>query len=193
MDTIQTPSQTVGPFFHYGLIFNGEDDLLKDGVKGDRITLIGSVFDANGEAIPDAMIEIWQADSIGIYPHPSDSRQNEADPNFRGFGRSDTTRDQLFRFSTIKPGKTLYQDGSAKQAPHINLRVLGRGLLVHLQTRVYFDDEAEENEQDPIFRSLDPERRSTLVAKKDGYMGNTTIYRFDIVLQGEQETLFFQP
>ncbi len=191
--TLQTPSQTVGPFFHYGLIFGGEDELLADGTKGKQIILLGKVIDGEGNAVPDAMVEIWQADSNGIYAHASDSRSAEADPNFRGYGRSDTTRDCQYRFSTVKPGKCQYQDESSLQAPHINLRVFGRGILVHLQTRVYFADEETANERDPVFSGLDPTRRKTLLASRGSMQGDTPIYRFDINLQGENETLFFHP
>lgn len=193
MHSIQTPSQTVGPFFHYGLIFGGDDDLLKDGVKGQRINLIGAVYDAHGDAVSDAMVEIWQADSQGIYPNPADSNFSKVDPYFKGFGRSDTKRENQFRFSTVKPGKATYQKSDSKQAPHINLRIFGRGLLVHLQTRIYFEDESIENEQDPVYKTLDPIRRRSLLAKIESQQAGTPIYRFDVVLQGENETLFFQP
>lgn len=193
MKASQTPSQTVGPFFHYGLIFGGEDELVRIGARGKHILLLGHVFDGNRTALPDVMIEIWQADAQGIYPHPADPRYTDADPCFKGFGRSDTTQDSDYRFSTIKPGMVPASKPNIPQAPHINVRIFGRGLLTHLQTRFYFADEEAANERDPFFQSLDPLRRETLLAKPVNHCGDTPVYRRDIVLQGDNETLFFHP
>lgn len=194
---IQSPSQTVGPFFAYGLSAAqyGYDhstvvtpNLARDETEGERIRLIGQVFDGEGNAIDDAMIEIWQANAHGRYNHPADDRRdNRLDPEFGGFGRSGTGADPLkrFAFDTVKPG--LIGDD---QAPHLNMIVMMRGLLVHLFTRVYFDDEKEANIKDPVLRSVPDKRRSTLIARRsESSFG--PVYHFDIHMQGPDETIFF--
>lgn len=190
----QTPSQTVGPYFAYGLtpqqygypmkeIASGR--LADDGVEGERIRIEGQVFDGAGAVVPDAMIEIWQADAQGRYAHPADPRGSNAD--FRGFGRFGTGTDpqNRFIFETVKPG--LVGDG---QAPHINVIVFMRGMLVHAFTRLYFSDEVSANAADPALSSVPADRRGTLIAERhDGPTG--TVYRFDIRMQGDSETVFF--
>lgn len=194
----QTPSQTVGPFFHYGLPWKGCADLTgstdigaraelfpeehyilalpsaKGQVEGEPIVLEGLVLDGAGQVVPDAMIEIWQADAAGRYVDES------SNSGFIGWGRASTGEDGLYRFVTIRPGRV---DG--EQAPHIAVGVFGRGLIKRLATRVYFEDEAA-NASDPILALAPAERRDTLVARKVG-----DVWRFDIVLQGERETVFF--
>ena len=194
----QTPWQTVGPYFHYGLAWKGGADLIGDSeigarpdlfptehyvlaspsakgeVAGEQIVLEGVVLDAAGQVVPDAMIEIWQADSAGRY---ADGSSNSG---FIGFGRSSTSEDGVYRFRTIRPGRV-----DDVQAPHIAVGVFGRGLLKRLATRVYFEDEAA-NADDPILALVPAERRGTLIARKRG-----DVWRFDIVLQGEAETVFF--
>lgn len=188
----QTPSQTVGPFFHYGLIFGGESILAGDRTRGERIVIIGRVLDGNGEPVTDAMIELWQADAAGIYAHPDDPRSGQADPQFRGFGRSDTTHaGTCFRFETVKPGRV--PSAGVLQAPHVCLRIFARGLLTHLATRVYFSDESDANASDSILASVPPDRRKTLIATPDLPAGALTVYRLDLVLQGNAETVFFEP
>jgi protocatechuate 3,4-dioxygenase alpha subunit len=192
----QTPSQTVGPFFHYGLTWRGGADLVGDTdigaraelfppehyllamprkrapVAGTVIELHGSVFDGDGRPVPDAMIEIWQADAAGQYAaHEPDG--------FIGFGRSSTGEDGTFRFRTIKPGAV------AAQAPHIAIGVFGRGLLKRLVTRAYFAG-APENAADPILALVPEARRATLMAQ-----GADPLWHLDIVLQGDAETVFF--
>jgi protocatechuate 3,4-dioxygenase alpha subunit len=186
MMTGQTPSQTVGPFFHFGLIFPGEEDLLRGSPDGTHITIRGVVFDGDGSPVPDAMIETWQADSQGIYNHPADPRHAGADPLFGGFGRAATDPEGEYRIRTIKPGQV------GKQAPHINIRVFARGMLIHAYTRMYFPDEPA-NQSDPVL-NLDAvgDRRETLIAVNEMGIGPPT-YRFDIRLQGEGETVFFNP
>jgi protocatechuate 3,4-dioxygenase alpha subunit len=190
----QTPSQTVGPFFAYGLTpeqygydFTSIADgaLVEGETPGQRIRIEGRVFDGNGDVVPDAMIEIWQADEQGRYAHPADPRGSNV--GFKGFGRMGTGTDpeQRFIFDTIKPGSV---DGA--QAPHINVIVFMRGLLLHAYTRVYFSDEAAANARDPVLASVPAERRHTLIGVKDETSAGT-VYRLDIHMQGPNETVFF--
>lgn len=191
MEHKQTPSQTVGPFFHYGLLTKDDFHILtQDGVQGEQIYIKGEVTDGNGEAIPDAMIEIWQADSAGYHNHPDDPNAEKADPNFKGFGRADTVSGN-YTFKTVKPGSVPY-DASTQQAPHINVRVFARGMLIHAYTRLYFSDEAEANANDPILSLVDADRRATLIATREE-TGDLVTYRFNIRMQGDGETVFFQP
>jgi len=186
----QTPSQTVGPYFAYGLtpeqygypfkdLVNG--DLTTPDTAGNRIRIEGCVYDGEGNPVPDAMIEIWQADAQGRYAHPADPRSTNA--TFKGFGRFGTGTDteNRFIFDTVKPGSV---DG--EQAPHINVIVMMRGLLTHTYTRIYFSDEETANATDPVLNSVEKGRQRTLVAKRDG-----SVYRFDIHMQGDDETVFF--
>ena len=190
----QTPSQTVGPFFayalsapQYGYDYTGlASHVLADALEpGERIRILGRVLDGAGEPIPDAMIEIWQADALGRYRHPADARS--ANSGFRGFGRFGTGTDpeNCFYFDTIKPGRV---DGS--QAPHINVIVFMRGMLSHAYTRIYFSDEAALNGRDPVLLSVPDERRPTLIARREEDPA-APIYRFDIRMHGDGETVFF--
>ncbi len=189
-----TPSQTVGPYFAYGLTpgkaYDWNDafgnDLLTPEVSGDRIRIVGQVFDGDGAPVPDAMLEIWQADAQGRFADPQDKR---ALPNaaFKGFGRCGANGDGEFVFDTVKPGVVPDPDGKP-QAPHILLAVYARGILLHLYTRIYFDDEAERNAVDPVLALAPEERRGTLIAKRQS---NGAVYRFDVRLQGDNETVFF--
>jgi protocatechuate 3,4-dioxygenase alpha subunit len=154
-----------------------------DDTSGARIRLEGRVLDGDGEVVPDALIELWQADAEGRYNHPADPR-GAADPGFSGFGRAGTDDAGRWWFDTIKPGP----HGSG--APHINVIVFARGLLDRLLTRFYFSDEAA-NADDPLLGSLPPDRRATLVAER-AEEGEAVTYRIDIVLQGEGETVFFE-
>ena len=190
----QTPSQTVGPFFAYGLTapqygyeFSGiaSDLVAGEDITGEHIRIFGAVFDGAGERIPDAMIEIWQADGAGRYARPADFRGSNQ--RFRGFGRYGTGTDAENRYSflTVKPGSV---DGV--QAPHINVIVFMRGMLSHAYTRLYFSDEAGANATDPVLLTVPEARRPTLIAaRSDGASG--LAYRFDIHMQGEDETVFF--
>lgn len=184
----QTPSQTAGPFFHYMLTpeQSGYDyrslagpQLADDAVPGTRMRLAGIVRDGAGEPVPDAMIEVWQADSEGRYAHPADRRSSNA--AFRGFGRTATGAKGEYAIDTVKPGAI--GDG---QAPHMTLIVFARGLQNHLYTRAYFEDEAAANAQDPVLARVPADRRETLIARKEA--GG---YRLDIHLQGDKETVFF--
>ena len=189
-----TPSQTVGPYFHYGLTPRDYDfsevfgnNLVTPDASGERIRIEGRVFDADGTGINDSMVEIWQADSAGRYAHPADRR---ALPNasFKGFGRVATDADGAYSFETIKPGAVPGPNGGA-QAPHIGVTVFSRGMLRHLYTRIYFSDEAK-NDADPILAHVPAERRATLIAKR-AERGGQAVYTFDIRLQGDGETVFF--
>ncbi len=193
----QTPAQTVGPFFAYGLApelyrypYRSAvgDRLVQSGTEGQRIRIEGRVLDGAGAPVPDAMLELWQANAHGRYNHPADTRSdNLLDPDFKGFARTGTGLDAecRFVFDTIKPGPI--GDG---QAPHLNLIVLMRGLLSHLYTRLYFADEAEANAADPVLAHVPPERRQTLIAQRDETPGGV-VYRIDLHLQGPHETVFF--
>lgn len=189
-----TPSQTVGPWFAYGLTPDGKYDwsdlatgnLMTPDVVGEPIRIEGIVRDGDGAPMPDAMIEIWQADGQGRLP----ARGNGSKPNtsFKGFGRSPTDPQGLFWFDTVKPGALAAPEGK-QQAPHILVAVFARGLLTHLYTRIYFEGDAA-NASDPILKLVPADRRDTLIAKKQTRDGKT-VYRFDIALQGEGETVFF--
>lgn len=182
----QSASQTVGPFFRIGLIYGPpQNDLVDEQTAGECITLTGVVFDGDGEPITDAMLEIWQPDANGIFPHPLDPLHERADPHFRGFGRAETRNAGKYEFKTVKPG------GRDGQAPYINLHVFARGMLVHALTRVYFPDEPE-NAEDPALNAVDPERRHTLIATREQSEGQP-VYRLDIHMQGDHETVFFNP
>ena len=176
---IQSASQTVGPFFHDALIRGGENMMVNDQTLGTRIWLRGRVLDGDGQPVPDAMLEVWQADSTGRFNHVFDPERARADLHFFAFGRSATDANGAYWIRTIKPGP---RDGP----PHINVRLFMRGLLIHLVSRIYFPDEVN----DAALNFLGPERRSTLIAtREDGADGLT--YRFDIHLQGDLETVFF--
>jgi protocatechuate 3,4-dioxygenase alpha subunit len=188
----QTGSQTVGPFFHYGLMTRDDFNILtEDSAKGDRIIVTGQVTDGEGQPVPDAMIEIWQADSAGYFNHPADPNQAKADKQFRGFGRADTLKNGVFSFKTVKPGVVTF-DGEQDQAPHINVRVFSRGMLIHAYTRLYFGDEEEANTADPVLNLVPEDRRHTLISLKQE-TGDLPSYCFNIRLQGEDETVFFDP
>ena len=171
----QTPSQTIGPFFHFSLPREDGADLVGAHTGNRVIEICGRVLDGAGEPVGDALLEIWQADPAGVY---GDSE------GFIGFGRCATDADGGYRFRTLLPGRTP-GPGGRLQAPHIALGVFARGLLKRLVTRIYLED-GEGNDEDPILALVPAERRSTLVSTHDGHD-----YRFDIVLQGERETVFF--
>ncbi len=196
-DLNESPSQTAGPYVHIGCTPNhcgiafGAEDLgarLKTGpVKGQQITITGTVFDGDGVPLHDAMVEIWQADAAGFFASANETR-GQADPNFAGWGRAacDAENGQ-FRFETVKPG-TVPFEGDSMQAPHITAWIVARGINIGLHTRIYFEDEAEANAVDPILSQIeDRSRIPTLLAKAVG----NGVYVFDVHLQGPSETIFF--
>lgn len=184
----QTPSQTVGPYFYFALLHGGDNVLVDGATLGDRIRIEGHVWDGEGQPVTDAMVEIWQANAAGRYCHPEDDQDKTLDPAFKGFGRVGTDESGTFFFETIKPG-AVPGHGNELQAPHVNVTVFARGLLNHAYTRLYFDDEPL-NADDSVLASIEDEaRRSTLIAMRND--GEPPVYRFDIHLQGDEETVFF--
>ena len=186
-----SPSQTVGPFFLDCLLRPDarRNVLVQPQTAGERIRIEGRVLDGDGVGVPDALVEIWQANSHGRYRHPADTRGRATlDPSFTGFGRSGTDEAGRYWFETIKPGAVPFDD-VRMQAPHIGVMVFARGLLNHLATRLYFADEPA-NETDPVLRRVPAERRGTLLARPETSDGRT-LYRWDIILQGTGETAFF--
>jgi protocatechuate 3,4-dioxygenase alpha subunit len=190
----RTPSQTVGPYLHIGLtqgaygaremfsaVISGSDG------SGARIRIEGSVYDGEGKIVPDAILETWQADDQGRYAHPADGRPL-ASNSFRGFGRCPTDKGGSFAFETVKPG-SVPGPGGTRQAPHINVGLFSRGLLKRLFTRIYFEGDPA-NAADPILALVPAERRETLLAKADP--AEPGLYRFDLRLQGANETVFFE-
>ncbi|WP_300443556.1 protocatechuate 3,4-dioxygenase subunit alpha [uncultured Mameliella sp.] len=195
----ETPSQTAGPYVHIGLapgaagfdIYERELgwDIAGPNAEGERIRVEGLVIDGTGSPIKDVLLEAWQANSKGNYAHPEGG--GAVEEGFRGWGRVITDFDTgEWGFDTVKPGKTPGRNGRI-QAPHINLWVVARGINLGLNTRIYFDDEAEANAEDPVMNIIEWERRrATLLAKRSEKDGKT-VYRFDIQLQGQDETVFF--
>ena len=202
----ETASQTAGPYVHIGLapreagfdIFehNFGNVLTNAQTKGERIRIEGRVFDGIGTVLKDVLIETWQANAEGKYAHPADRQPGKAlDPNFRGWGRACTDFETgVYRFDTIKPGVVAGRasgNTSRFMAPHINLWIVARGINLGLNTRLYFSDEAEANAKDAVLNIIEWEaRRQTLVAQRTE-SGGAVVYRFDIRLQGDGETVFF--
>jgi protocatechuate 3,4-dioxygenase alpha subunit len=193
----ETASQTAGPYVHIGCAPNQTGiqmyggDLgasMKTGpVQGEAIALTGAIHDGFGMVLKDAIIEIWQADANGLFNSVNETR-GEADPNFIGWGRSAGDLETgEFRFDTVKPGRVPWPDGRM-QAPHISAWIVARGINIGLHTRIYFDDEADANAEDPILSRIEQrERVATLLARKT----DTGAYRFDVHIQGPNETVFF--
>jgi len=201
----ETASQTGGPYVHIGLapqqagfeIFehNFGNVLVSPATQGERIMIEGQVFDGSGTPLRDVLIEIWQANAAGRYAHPADTQDKPLDPAFRGWGRTGADFDTgLYRFETIKPGRVIGRQGRL-QAPHISLWIVARGINLGLHTRLYFDDEAEANAEDPVLNGIEWEvRRRTLVAQRQQRDDGQAAYRFDIVIQSPdpaRETVFF--
>jgi|SRR5882724_5093920 len=184
-----TPSQTVGPFFSFGLTTEKccVRNIAGPQAKGERVLLTCRVLDGDGVGVPDAMVEIWQADADGIYNHPEDSRQKIVDPECAGFGRMGTGEDGSCEFETIKPGR-VPGVGGVEQAPHLNLAVFARGMLKQLYTRVYFTGDPA-NDQDPVLALVPKDRHKSLMARSDS--AKKSRWHFDVLLLGENETVFF--
>jgi protocatechuate 3,4-dioxygenase alpha subunit len=195
----ESPSQTAGPYVHIGLapgaagfdIYNQELgwDIAGPNAKGERIRVEGIVIDATGSPVKDVLLEAWQANAAGHYAHPQGG--GKVEPGFRGWGRVITDfATGEWGFDTVKPGRTPGRNVGT-QAPHINLWVVARGINIGLNTRIYFEDEAEANAEDPVLNLIEWERRrATLIAKRSERDGQA-VYRFDIKLQGQDETVFF--
>jgi protocatechuate 3,4-dioxygenase, alpha subunit len=199
----ETPSQTAGPYVHIWLIpqqagFEIFENSLGSVIAGrntpgERIRIEGRVLDALGAPCRDVLVELWQANAAGRYNHPADQQTDKPlDPEFRGWGRTGTEFDTgLFRFNTVKPGPVVGRRGYKPMAPHVNIWLVARCINMGLATRMYFADETALNEQDPVLRMIEPAvRRQTLLARREQRDG-TIVYVFDIHLQGEQETVFF--
>ncbi|MBI3207582.1 MAG: protocatechuate 3,4-dioxygenase subunit alpha [Candidatus Solibacter usitatus] len=184
---IATASQTVGPFFNFGLTANPSlGKMAGDGAQGERIRLSLRVVDGDGIPAPgDAMLELWQADANGKYNHPEDTRPVTADAAFCGFGRLETDGNGTCVFETVKPGGVPQPDGTLT-APHINVSIFARGLLKHLVTRVYFSGDPA-NDTDAVLQLVPEERRSTLLAQQEN-----GLWHLEIRLQGADETVFFE-
>jgi protocatechuate 3,4-dioxygenase alpha subunit len=183
-----TASQTVGPFYRIGFEWLNCDNLVGEGVSGERVTIQGRLFDGDGVPVPDAILEIWQANAHGKYAHPEDMQDKPLEPGFRGYGRVQVSAEGMFRFATIKPGPVPGPDGN-EQAPHLIVALFMRGLLRRLVTRIYFPEDPR-NDADFVLNLIEPERRSTLIARKSA--GRPGVFEWDVALQGSGETVFFE-
>jgi len=198
----ETPSQTAGPYVHIGLIPRqaGFDAFERDfgnalagpDTAGERIRIEGRVFDGAGAVARDILLEIWQANAAGRYNHPADRQDKPLDPGFRGWGRTGTDfATGVYAFETIKPGPVAGRHGRKPMAPHVNFWLVSRGINIGLSTRMYFADEAGRNANDPVLNIIEqPARRETLIAPRTERDG-VGVYTFDIHLQGDRETVFF--
>jgi protocatechuate 3,4-dioxygenase, alpha subunit len=185
MSLYASGNQTVGPYLHIGLNWLTTTDLAKSAASGERFTISGRLLDGDGVAVADGLIEIWQANAHGRYAHPDDRQDKPLEKGWRGFGRIPTDAEGGFHFTTIKPGRVA-GPGGRLQAPHLVVAVFMRGLLKHLVTRMYFPGEAS-NDEDPILELVPAARRATLIAKPKG----RSALEWNLVLQGENETVFF--
>jgi len=181
-----TPSQTVGPYFTIGLTRLSKVDLVGPGVSGEKVTIAGGVLDGDGTPVPDALLEIWQANSHGKYAHHEDNQNKALELGFQGYGRMGVDASGRFLFTTVKPGVVPGPNGTM-QAPHIAVSVFARGLLLRLVTRIYFPGEAA-NADDYVLNLIEPARRGTLMARK---MASSGTLEWNVILQGGEETVFF--
>jgi protocatechuate 3,4-dioxygenase alpha subunit len=180
-------SQTIGPFFSIGLTRIKQDNLVGEGVSGERVTIEGRMLDGDGKPVPDGLVETWQANAHGKYAHPEDDQYKSLEAGFKGYGRVMTDDQGKFQFATIKPGSVPAPDGKT-QAPHIAVSVFARGLERRLVTRIYFPDEPS-NSSDFALNLVEPERRETLIARK--VANQSGVLEWNIILQGSGETVFF--
>ena len=197
----ETASQTAGPYLHIGMMpsaggidipwAKGWNILAKPGAQGQRIRLEGVIFDGTGTLVRDAQVEIWQANAHGRYDHPDDRQAKPLDEAFHGFGRAVADfKTGVWWFDTVKPGPVEGRHGTV-MAPHVNVAIFARGINIHLNTRIYFADEAEANAKDPVLRLIEQEkRRETLLARHEEREGQI-VYRIEFRLQGDDETVFF--
>jgi protocatechuate 3,4-dioxygenase alpha subunit len=198
----ESPSQTAGPYVHIGLIphqagfdifeKNFSNVLAGPETQGERIRIEGRVLDGLGSPCKDILVEIWQANAAGRYNHPADTQDKPLDPSFRGWGRTGTDfATGVYAFETIKPGAVIGRRGYKPMAPHVNVWLASRGINIGLSTRMYFADETALNADDPVLRMVEPSvRKDTLLARREQREG-ATVYVFDIRLQGDGETVFF--
>jgi protocatechuate 3,4-dioxygenase alpha subunit len=182
-----TTSQTVGPFFKIGLEWLNRDNMASAGVSGERVTIHGRVLDGDGAPVPDAVLEIWQANAHGKYAHAEDTQDKPLEAGFHGHGRVATSSTGEFFLTTIKPGP-VPGPGGQEQAPHLLISIFMRGLLKRLVTRMYFPNDTR-NPSDPILNCVDPARRSTLIASSAA--GDPAALEWNVILQGPDETVFF--
>ena len=199
---LETPSQTAGPYVHIGLIphqagfdifeKNFSNDIAPPDVEGEPITIEGRVFDGLGHATKDVLIETWQANAAGRHNHPADNQNKPLDQRFRGWARTGTDfTTGVYTIRTIKPGSVVGRKGRKAMAPHITFWLAARGINIGLATRMYFSDEEPANANDPVLNIIEPpERRQTLIAIRSERDGSV-VYTFDIHLQGDRETVFF--
>lgn len=198
----ETPSQTAGPYVHIGLIplqagfdifeKNFGNVLAGPHTEGERIRIEGRILDGIGSVTKDILVEIWQANAAGRYNHPADQQDKPLDESFRGWGRTGTDfQTGIYTFDTIKPGPVAGRRGHRGMAPHVNFWLASRGINIGLNTRMYFSDEEAANANDPVLNIIDaPARRQTLIAQR-GERDGQVVYTFDIHLQGDRETVFF--
>jgi protocatechuate 3,4-dioxygenase alpha subunit len=185
MDLVATPSATVGPFFHFGIATDPTlGRVAEASAKGEHITLRIRMTDGDGMPVPDALVEIWQVDADGVEASPRTA--GETSP-FSGFGRLPTAEDGTCEFETVRPGRVPDGRGGV-QASHINMCIFGRGLLRQLHTRVYFDGDPA-LDQDAVLALVPEPRRRTLLARPDPQRADRWL--FDVLLQGHDETVFF--
>ena len=187
MSLYVSTSQTVGPFFDLGFCWLNQDNLAPEGVSGERSLIRGRILDGDGAGVPDALLEIWQANAQGKYAHPEDTQDKPLEPQFKGYGRIPTNAQGAFHFTTIKPGPVPGPNGK-DQAPHLMISIFMRGLLKRLVTRMYFPDEAQ-NASDLILNLVESQRRHTLIARSA--TGAQDGLEWNVVLQGADETVFF--
>jgi protocatechuate 3,4-dioxygenase alpha subunit len=197
----ETTSQTAGPYLHIGMMPSaagidqpwgkGWNVLAQPSAGGERIRLEGLIYDGTSTVVRDAQVEIWQANAHGRYQHPEDRQDKPLDPAFRSFGRAVADfQTGLWWFDTVKPGPVQGRHGTT-MAPHVNVAIFARGINIHLHTRIYFADEVRANAEDPVLRLIEQEkRRETLMARREEREGRT-VYRIELRLQGDDETVFF--
>lgn len=197
----ETASQTGGPYVHIGLIpHQAGFDIFQNNfgnvlagaqTRGEHIVIEGRVLDGTGTPVRDALLEIWQANADGRYSHPADHQKKEVDPSFRGWGRTGADfKTGVYTFETVKPGPVAGRN-TRTMAPHINFWIVARGINIGLHTRMYFSDETNANAADPVLSLIEQEeRRATLIAQRSQRDGKI-VYTIDIVLQGNNETVFF--
>ena len=185
MSLYASGNQTVGPYLHIGLNWLITRDIAGKGIKGERVSIAGRLIDGDGKGVGDGLVEVWQANAEGKYAHPLDTQKKTLERGWRGFGRVPTDANGAFRFTTIKPGRVPGPQGKL-QAPHLVVGVFMRGLLKHLNTRIYFPDDPA-NAEDPFLKLGPAQRRPTLIAKRKA-KGKL---EWNIILQGKNETVFF--